>query len=62
MTSPTIQRNQIFGGDAAARMRGLPNSSIECVVTSPPNFWLRDCGLFLLEVGAGESTTDEQRP
>lgn len=35
-------RNTILVGDAAERLAGLPPSSVDCVVTSPPYFQLRD--------------------
>lgn len=41
MTAP---RNTILVGDAAERLAELPPSSVDCVVTSPPYFQLRDYG------------------
>ena len=35
-------RNTILAGDAATRLRELPDSSVDCVVTSPPYFQLRN--------------------
>ena len=35
----------IFEGDALETLRHLPNGSVNCVVTSPPYFWLRDYGV-----------------
>lgn len=35
-------RNFILIGDALARLRQLPDASVDCVVTSPPYFRLRD--------------------
>jgi site-specific DNA-methyltransferase (adenine-specific) len=37
-----LPRNQILTGDAAQTLRQLPESSIDCVVTSPPYYGLRD--------------------
>jgi hypothetical protein len=34
----------ILIGDAAARLRELPPASIDCIITSPPYFGLRDYG------------------
>ncbi len=39
-----LPRNQILTGDAAATMRQLPAASVDCVVTSPPYYALRDYG------------------
>jgi len=35
-------RNLVLVGDALARLQQLPDASIDCVVTSPPYFGLRD--------------------
>jgi site-specific DNA-methyltransferase (adenine-specific) len=37
-----LPRNQILTGDAAMTLRQLPEASIDCVVTSPPYYGLRD--------------------
>ncbi len=37
-----LARNQILTGDALTRLAELPDSSVDCVVTSPPYFTLRD--------------------
>lgn len=37
-----LPRNQILIGDAIQRLQGLPCTSVDCVVTSPPYFRLRD--------------------
>ena len=37
-----LPRNQILLGDATERLRQLPSSSIDCVITSPPYWALRD--------------------
>jgi DNA modification methylase len=39
MTAP---RNTILVGDAATRLRDLPSSCVDCEVTSPPYFHLRN--------------------
>lgn len=39
-----LARNQILTGDALTRLAELPDSSVDCVVTSPPYFALRDYG------------------
>lgn len=42
--SADLPRNLILTGDALARLRDLPNASIDSIVTSPPYFRLRDYG------------------
>src|SRR3990167_1346408 len=37
--------HQILIGDCAEAMRGLPDKSVQCCVTSPPYFGLRDYGV-----------------
>ncbi|WP_040519444.1 site-specific DNA-methyltransferase [Gordonia aichiensis] len=37
-----MRRNKIVVGDALIQLRELPDASIDCVVTSPPYFRLRD--------------------
>ncbi len=39
-----VPRNQILVGDVRERLDDLPADSIDCVVTSPPYFQLRDYG------------------
>src|SRR5262245_26649938 len=39
-----LPRNRILQGDAATVLRRLPQASVDCVVTSPPYFALRDYG------------------
>lgn len=39
-----LPRNTILQGDVRARMRELPEHSIDCIITSPPYFGLRDYG------------------
>ncbi len=43
MTS--LPRNTILTGDALARLRELPSASVDCVITSPPYYQLRDYGV-----------------
>jgi site-specific DNA-methyltransferase (adenine-specific) len=38
----TLQRNTILIGDATDHLRQLPPDSVDCIVTSPPYFALRD--------------------
>lgn len=38
-------RNAVLLGDALARLKGLANESVDCVITSPPYFGLRDYGV-----------------
>jgi site-specific DNA-methyltransferase (adenine-specific) len=40
-----LRRNIVLVGDAAARLRQLPTASVDCVVTSPPYFALRNYGM-----------------
>jgi len=40
-----LPRNTILVGDAQERLRQLPPASIDCVITSPPYFRLRDYGV-----------------
>jgi site-specific DNA-methyltransferase (adenine-specific) len=39
-----LPRNQILTGDAVQTLATLPESSIDCVITSPPYYQLRDYG------------------
>lgn len=43
--APAIPRNTILEGDALAVLRSLPSRSVQCVITSPPYFGLRDYGV-----------------
>ena len=43
-TRPNIPRNEVLLGDATKRLDTLPAASVDCVVTSPPYFNLRDYG------------------
>lgn len=40
-----LPRNTIVVGDAVAELRKLPEGAIDCVVTSPPYYCLRDYGM-----------------
>ncbi len=40
-----IPRRTVLIGDALERLRDLPNDSVDCVITSPPYFGLRDYGV-----------------
>src|SRR3954454_13498699 len=37
-----LPRNTILSGDALEQLQRLPSESVDCVVTSPPYFALRD--------------------
>lgn len=39
-----LPRNMLLIGDAYERLTGLPSSSVDCVISSPPYFALRDYG------------------
>ena len=40
-----LTRNQILHGDAAEALQSLPASSVDCIITSPPYFRLRNYGV-----------------
>ncbi|MDM2496000.1 site-specific DNA-methyltransferase [Mycobacteroides abscessus] len=42
--STTPPRNQIVVGDALKQLSAMPDASVDCVVTSPPYYSLRDYG------------------
>ena len=48
---------RIYRGNAQDVLRNLPDNSINCVVTSPPYFWLRDYGV-KNQIGLEESVDD----
>ena len=50
-----VPRNTILVGDARDRLQRLPESSIDCVVTSPPYFRLRDFGSGIDQIGQERS-------
>lgn len=39
-----LPRNTILVGDAAKRLREMPSASVDCVITSPPYYQLRNYG------------------
>jgi len=43
--SAELVRNTILLGDVSDQLAGLPDASVDCVVTSPPFFLLRDYGV-----------------
>jgi len=51
-----VPLNQIIHGDAVEVLRTLPDESVNCVVTSPPYWGLRDYGTGLWEGGVLECT------
>lgn len=44
VASPDVPRNTILEGDALQVLRSLPSRSVQCVITSPPYYGLRDYG------------------
>ena len=40
-----VKRNHILLGDAVDQLRGLPSSAVDCMVTSPPYYGLRNYGI-----------------
>lgn len=44
MEFPKELTNKIICGDALSVLKDMPNESIDCVVTSPPYWGLRDYG------------------
>jgi site-specific DNA-methyltransferase (adenine-specific) len=40
-----LPRNEILAGDVLNRLVELPNDSIDCVITSPPYYQMRDYGV-----------------
>ncbi len=46
-----VPRNTILVGDARERLQALPGSSIDCVITSPPYYRLRDFGAGDRQIG-----------
>ena len=45
MQPMTVELNKIYCGDATVVLRGFPDSSVDCVVTSPPYFGLQNYGV-----------------
>jgi DNA modification methylase len=44
MNNPELPRNRILIGDVRTRLPELPDAAVDCVITSPPYFALRDYG------------------
>ena len=44
MSDPALPRRQVHIGDARQRLAELPQGSVDCAITSPPYFGLRDYG------------------
>ena len=44
MSASPLPRNRVLVGDVRARLLELPDASVDCVITSPPYFGLRDYG------------------
>ncbi len=36
---------KLYCGDSVEALKALPDESVDCIVTSPPYFWLRDYGV-----------------
>ena len=53
--------NQVITGDALEVMRGWPEKSVQCCVTSPPYWGLRDYGTATWEGGDGECDHTDAR-
>ncbi|MEU5428232.1 site-specific DNA-methyltransferase [Streptomyces olivoreticuli] len=43
-TTSTFPRNTILVGDVRTRLRQLPTAAVDCIITSPPYFGVRDYG------------------
>ncbi|MEA2901383.1 MAG: hypothetical protein QOH36_1270 [Actinomycetota bacterium] len=52
-----LPRSTILIGDAADRLRELPDASVDCVITSPPYFQLRDYGMGKRQIGLEPTVT-----
>jgi len=48
---------EVYHGDSLAVLKLIPETTYNCVVTSPPYFWLRDYG-FENQVGQEETVTE----
>ena len=44
MASETMKINHIYIGDCLEVLKSMPDNSVDCCVTSPPYFCLRDYG------------------
>jgi len=47
----------VYNGDALSILKELPDGSFNCVITSPPYFWLRDYGVEG-QIGLEETVSD----
>ncbi|MGD0412919.1 MAG: site-specific DNA-methyltransferase [Verrucomicrobiota bacterium] len=56
--SIAVLKDKILCGDASAKLSTIPDSSVQCIVTSPPYFRQRDYGMGNYEVG-DEDNPDE---
>ena len=45
MSAPFLPRNTVVVGDVHASLKRLPRASVDCVITSPPYYQLRDYGV-----------------
>lgn len=71
MTYKSLPRNTIIKGDALEQLRTLPDDSIDCCLTSPPYYGLREYGTATWEggnencehfiMGDGESAGEKQQ-
>lgn len=57
-----MELNKIYNTDALSGLKQLPDNSIDCVVTSPPYFQMRDYGIANVEWGDGWSGQLGQEP
>ncbi|MFR9591829.1 MAG: site-specific DNA-methyltransferase [Rikenellaceae bacterium] len=62
MTVIAMQLNKIHNIDALSGLRSLPDNAIDCIVTSPPYFQMRDYGIVDVEWGDGWSGQLGQEP
>src|SRR4051794_27993276 len=44
LSARPVPRNQILVGDVRTRLAELPDAAVDCVITSPPYWALRDYG------------------
>jgi site-specific DNA-methyltransferase (adenine-specific) len=56
--APRLPRNTVLIGDVRERLSELPAGSVDCVVTSPPYFQLRDYGENPDQLGLEETVQD----
>ena len=42
---PVMELNKIMQGDALEKLKELPDECVDCIITSPPYFGLRDYGV-----------------